>query len=154
MKSRLFLLAALFVALASVGCNKEPETPAVDYAKVIVGQWHCAPEGYDVDVYVSFEAEGTFNEYQRLGDGGYRHYTGTWSVEKDVLSGVYSDGVEWGSSYTISFDGANMILTATNDSAEAMTYVQTTIPDDVKNSAIAPFALRSGDIDEADSRWF
>ena len=137
MKAKFYLLT-LCAALAFVGCGKENDAPKVDNATKVVGEWHCAPEGYDVDVYVAFDAAGTFDEYQRLGEGRYRHYEGTWSVEKNVLSGVYADGTEWGSTYTISFSGDTMTLTANNESAEAIVYTKTEIPAEVKDEAIEP----------------
>ena len=150
MKAKFYLLT-LCAALAFVGCGKENDTPKVDNATKVVGEWHCAPEGYDVDVYVAFDAAGTFDEYQRLGEGRYRHYEGTWSVNKSVLSGVYADGTEWGSTYTLSFESDTMTLTANNDSMEMLTYTKTTIPAEVKEEAIDPLGTET----RADmERWF
>lgn len=137
MKAKFYLLT-LCAALAFVGCGKENDAPKVDNATKVVGEWHCAPEGYDVDVYVAFDAAGTFDEYQRLGEGRYRHYNGTYIVDNGVLSGLYADGTEWGSTYTISFSGDTMTLTANNESAEAIVYTMTTIPEEVKDEAIEP----------------
>ena len=148
---RLFLLAAaLLSAYIFVGCQNEEDTPTVDLASKVAGEWHCSVEEYNSEVYVAFATDGTFDEYQRLGDSGYRHYAGSWNVKDGTLSGIYADGVEWGSSYTLSFDGDTMTLTATNDSAEAITYTKTAIPTEVKDSAIEPFASRTEDA----IRWF
>ena len=152
MKAQIYLLATLLIAaLAFVGCSKEKDTPKVDNAAKVVGEWHCAPEGMDVDVYVAFDAAGTFDEYQRVGEGRYRHYAGTWSVNKSVLSGVYADGTEWGSTYTLTFEGETMTLTANNDSAEAITYTKVTIPAEVKDEAIEPLGTETRAEEE---RWF
>ena len=150
MKARIYFLTAVLCALALVGCGKEKDTPKVNNATKIVGEWHCAPEGYDVDVYVAFDAAGSFEEYQRLGEGRYRHYAGTWSVDKSVLSGVYADGTEWGSTYTLSFEGETMTLTANNESAEAIVYTKTTIPAEVKDEAIEPLGSET----RAEECWF
>ena len=150
MKTYIYLFT-LYAALAFVGCGKENDAPKVDNATKVVGEWHCAPEGYDVDVYVEFATTGEFDEYQRLGEGRYRHYEGTWSVEKDVLSGVYADGTEWGSSYTLSFDGDSMTLTANNESAETIIYTKTAIPAEVKDEAIEPLGTETRAEVE---RWF
>ena len=75
---------------------------------------------------------------------------GTWTLEKDILSGIYADGSEWGSSYKVEFDNETMTLTAQNESAEALTYTKEAIPSEVKDSAIEPFTSRSED----DTRWF
>ena len=144
------IMAVLCAALLFVGCGKEKDTPKVNNATKIVGEWHCAPEGYDVDVYVAFDAAGSFEEYQRLGEGRYRHYAGTWSVDKSVLSGVYADGTEWGSTYTLSFEGEIMTLTANNESAEAIVYTKTTIPAEVKDEAIEPLGSET----RAEECWF
>ena len=144
------IMAVLCAALLFVGCGKEKDTPKVNNATKIVGEWHCAPEGYDVDVYVAFDAAGSFEEYQRLGEGRYRHYAGTWSVDKSVLSGVYADGTEWGSTYTLSFEGETMTLTANNESAEAIVYTKTTIPAEVKDEAIEPLGSET----RAEECWF
>ena len=151
MKRRLFLLAAaLLTAFAFAGCDKGPETPAVNLSTRIVGEWHCITEQYDVDVYVAFYADGKFDEYQRIGEGRHRHYDGEWFLDKEILSGVYSDGQSWGSSYVVSFDGETMTLTSTNELPETMTYVKEEIPAEVKDSAIAPFSTRL----EESKRWF
>lgn len=152
MKAKFYLLTTvLFAALAFVGCGKEKDAPKVDNTAKVVGEWHCAPEGMDVDVYVAFDAAGTFDEYQRLGEGRYRHYAGTWSVTKNELSGVYADGTEWGSSYTLSFDGDTMTLTANNESAEAMVYTKSVIPAEIKDEAIDPLGSETR---AEEKRWF
>lgn len=151
MKTRIYFLMAALCAFVLVGCDKEKDTPKVDNAAKVVGEWHCAPEGMNVDVYVAFDAAGTFDEYQRIGDGRYRHYAGTWSVEKSTLSGVYADGAEWGGTYTLSFEGETMTLTANNDSAEAIVYTKTTIPAEVKDEAIDPLGSETR---TEEVRWF
>ena len=154
MKKRInLLIIALCAAFIFVGCDKNEDAPKVDNATKVVGEWHCVADEYDADVYVAFYADAKFDEYQRLGEGCYRHYAGTWSMTKDVLSGVYADGVEWGSSYKVSFDGDTMMLTANNDSAETMTYTKESIPTDVKDEAIEPLGPETlTRVDEV--RWF
>lgn len=147
----LSIISVLCAALLFVGCGNEEDTPKVDPAVKIIGEWHCAPEGYDVDVYVVFGDEGDFDEYQRLGEGRYRHYNGTYIVDNGVLSGLYADGTEWGSTYTISFSGETMTLTANNESAEAIVYTMTTIPEEVKEEAIEPLGTETRAEGE---RWF
>ena len=151
MKAKIYsIISVLCAALLFIGCAKEKDTPKVNNATKIVGEWHCAPDGYDVDVYVAFDAAGSFEEYQRLGEGRYRHYAGTWSVDKSVLSGVYADGTEWGSTYTLSFEGETMTLTANNESAEAIVYTKCEIPAEVKDEAIEPLGSET----RAEECWF
>ena len=143
MKARYYFLMLALSLFAIVGCEREKQQ-SVDLSVLVAGEWHCAPEAYDADVYVAFDTDGVFHLYQRVGEGRYRHYDGNWSVEKDVLRGVYSDGEEWGCTYKIAFDGDNtMVLTAMNDLAEALTYVREVIPATVRDESIAPLAARS-----------
>ena len=134
MKKLLLILAAL-MAITATGCKKD-ENP-IDCKATLPGEWHCMPEGLDSEVYASFEENGNFDLYQRLGEGRYRHYTGTWTCEGNTLSGSYSDGNAWGSSYQMAFTDENtMVLTALNGSEEKMTYLRESIPSDVKDGCI------------------
>ena len=134
MKKLLFILTALMV-IASTGCKKE-EKP-IDCMATLPGEWHYLPEGIDAEVYASFEEDGSFDLYQKIGEGRYRHYTGTWTCEGNTLSGVYSDEAAWGSSYTMDFkDNDNMTLTALNGSEEIMAYTRESVPSEVKDGCI------------------
>lgn len=128
MKKLLFMLAALML-ITVTGCKKENKK--VDYKTAIVGEWHCAPADMDADIYVEFEKEGTFALYQQVGEGRYRKYTGSWTNAENILSGTYTDGTPWGSTYQMAFEADTMTLTALNGSEEVMTYVKQSIPDEV-----------------------
>ena len=134
MKRILYMLAALALLMAT-GCKKD-EKP-VDYKGLLPGEWHCAAVEFGADVYACFEADGDFDLYQMLGEGRYRHYTGNWSIKGDILSGTYSDGTEWGSSYKMSFSGNDlMTLAAQNGSEEVVIYSRESIPSEVKEGCI------------------
>lgn len=134
MKRILYMLAALALLMAT-GCKKD-EKP-VDYKGLLPGEWHCAAVEFGADVYACFEADGDFDLYQMLGEGRYRHYTGNWSIKGDILSGTYSDGAAWGSSYKMSFNGNDsMTLTAQNGSEEVVIYSRESIPSEVKEGCI------------------
>ena len=133
MKKLLFILAALTMLIAT-GCNKEEKK--IDYKTAIVGEWHCAPADMEVDIYVEFKAEGDFALYQQLGEGRYRKYTGSWICEGNILSGTYTDGTPWGSSYQMGFNADTMTLTAQNGSNEVMTYLKEAIPAEVLEESI------------------
>ena len=134
MKRILYMLAALAL-LVTTGCKKDDKP--VDYKGMLPGEWHCAATEFGADIYVGFDENGAFDLYQMLGEGRYRHYTGNWSIKGDVLSGTYSDGTSWGSSYKMNFSGENsMTLTAQNGSEDAMTYSRESIPSEVKDGCI------------------
>ena len=138
MKRLIYIFVALLLVVTP-GCKKNGSEATT--ATKLVGQWHCIAEELnvteDIDVYVEFMADKSFNLYQKIGQGRHRHFTGTWSVSGDVLSGVYADGSEWGSSYAVEFSGMDaMKLTAKNGSEEVMTYTRETIPAEILEGSV------------------
>lgn len=87
-----------------------------------------------VTVYVKFD-RGTFTLYQVLGKGRPRKYTGTYTLSDNLLSGKYSDGSNWGSSYTVSASGSTLNLAQTGGK-EIDSFRKTTIPQDIVDKAI------------------
>ena len=92
MKKFIYIFVALLLVVTP-GCKKNGSEATT--ATKLVGQWHCIAEelnvAEDIDVYVEFMADKSFNLYQKIGQGRHRHFTGTWSVSGDVLSGLYAD---------------------------------------------------------------
>lgn len=137
MKTISRIILALSVLLASVACGEKNEGPAV--SEKIVAEWHLisvsgmtsAPQ-----VYVDFSQDLSFELYQKIGEGRYRKYDGTYTVTGSVVSGKYSDGEKWGSDYEASFEGEKLILTAQNGSSEVCTYEKKALPDTDKAEAI------------------
>lgn len=130
-------LALLSVIIMGTGCKKEK------IQSNIAGEWHCTVE--ECDIYLAFNPEGTFELYQKLGEGRYYQYNGTWSVDKDIVSGTYNDGTSWGSSYQVKFNGSDkMTFSATNGSGEVNTYTRTSIPEEVMNGYLV--AVKSEEI--------
>lgn len=87
-----------------------------------------------VTVYVKFDG-GTFTLYQVLGKGRPRKYTGTYTLSDNLLSGKYSDGSNWGSSYTVSASGSTLNLAQTGGK-EIDSFRKTNIPQDIVDQAI------------------
>ena len=116
--------------LSAVRCSE-----IQDFRADIIGEWHFS--GIDTDVFISFGGDGTYELYQKIGDGRYRGYTGQWKLEKDILSGTYGEGIEWGSAYKVdisSFD--TLVLSAVNGSGEKIVYEREDIPSSVRDTAI------------------
>lgn len=133
-------LVYLFIAMASaamisVACSKEKKIGTDD----VFGQWKLEDvsaistkgETYGITVYLEFTSPDRFDIWQQLQEGRYRHYNGTWSLEKSVLSGYYADGKPWGSFYNAKISDGKLQLKTSN--GEVTTYVKTTIPEDVKS---------------------
>ena len=128
---------ALAVLGACLSCGKKEK--ALD----ITGEWNlvaletrAASIGdQTVDVYISFASSGTFEMYQMLGTGRYRKYSGTWTLTGSTLTGKYSDGTQWGSSYEVGRRSEDM-LTLSSASGEIGTYKKSTIPASVRGDAL------------------
>lgn len=136
MKTISKIILALSVFAAAVSCNKI-KGPVV--AESIVAEWHLVSvsgQSSAPEVYVNFAQDLSFELYQKIGEGRYRKYTGSYTVTESIVSGTYSDGEKWGSDYEASFDGENLILTAQNGSTEVCTYEKKALPDTDKAGAV------------------
>lgn len=135
------MMAALAVLAAFTACGGSKEEKPLD----ITGEWNLvnvqtksATLGDQaVDVYISFSEDKSFTMYQMIGTGRYRKYSGTWILSGTTLSGKYSDGKPWGSSYEVELSSSGTRLTLTSDSGEVDTYQKASIPTDVTGNAIA-----------------
>lgn len=138
------IAAILLLALPflSANCHHEPgEDPLV-----IDGQWqisHFSTKsvsigGQTVDIYIDFQTGGNFEMYQMLGTGRYRKFTGTWKLTDKLLTGSYTGGQAWASSYEVIMDDSRtqLTLTSTSTPQEISTYRKQTIPQDVINNAL------------------
>lgn len=138
MKTVYKLLLALSVAFASISCGETGSNGPV-VSDQIVGEWHLVSvSGLNTvpQVYVEFGQDLSFDLYQKVGEGRYRKFDGTYAVSGTTLSGKYSDGEKWGSDYAVSFDGEKMLLTAQNGSEEVCTYEKKALSETDKAEAI------------------
>lgn len=133
-KIKYLLIAFVAVCLAS-SCEKAPEA-----STAIVAEWHLiemtGAQPSDLpSVYIDFKADLTFEIYQKVGEGRYRRYDGTYVVTENVVTGKYSDGEDWGSGYTASFEDEILVLTADNGSGEACRYEKASLDQAEKDKA-------------------
>lgn len=150
----------MVVAMTSCsGSDDENEIKAPDLGGVvteaaIVGDWHLISwdSVSNIDVYISFAADGTFELYQLAEHAGYDYYTGRYSLESDgrLLTGVYSDNVPWATSYACGIDaaGTTLSLFSQNDEGILSRYTKTTIPDNIKDWVVSKAVAG-----ENESRW-
>ena len=137
MKKILYILAAAICLLTS--CKKELKFPEKLY-----GDWYCHSTSLtstDVHVYVTFDVE-TFVLYQKIGEGAYRIYNGTYTLTQGesgscTLTGEYSDGTPWATEYVVVSSSNDVIVFTAGDVTEVYNRVKDGIPADVKNSASA-----------------
>lgn len=140
MKTITRLAAIIAVAAFSLACGSKE-----DNSVSIAGEWklysvagvpvESMDEGYRTEVYINFVGDGTFEIFQKLGEGRYRLYTGTYAIAGTTVSGTYSDGKAWGSTYQASKEGSQLILTSQNANAEVCVYDSCTIPGSVRTEA-------------------
>ena len=137
------ILNIMFAAVAicfTAACQKEEVKDIVDPA--IVGEWHLstvevdgAVQKYSYDVYFAINNDGTFELYQKSGtQTRYTKFTGTCKSEGNQLSGVYSSGTPWGTSYTALVSGGMLVLT-TADGVEVQEYTKESLSQEEKLAA-------------------
>ena len=89
-------------------------------------------EPTDVDIYIDFRKDGKFTIYQRTEEVGYTVFTGTYTTneEESLLSGVYSDGVKWTSSYyyTVDKEAETLTLESVEYPSEVSVYEPAKVP--------------------------
>ena len=129
---RILLIISAILTLASCGRDKGKEKTTADY---LYGEWHSTSISVTGDVYISFTDDMKFEMFQKIGEGAYRLYRGSWNVEGDLLTGRYNDGEDWAAAYTVTVDDRSLTMISTNDAAEKSTYTRTEIPEDVRNNS-------------------
>ncbi len=140
MKQLIYIItftAALFL-LGS--CEDKPNggpSAGFDLEK-IHGEWELTTwegEAPSFEVYIDFKEDETFDLYQKTESVRFVKYSGVYTIDDHTLSGIYDDGVTWGSDYAISFEDNQLILNSMGEVAEENVYSRTTIPDEVINEA-------------------
>lgn len=135
MKIRVLILAAILLsALVSFSsCKKEEKTLDVkgewELTEVKMATKSALVGAETVTVYVKFSEDGTFAMYQKVGDGRFVAFSGSWKLAGSTLSGTYADGTSWASSYEVSVNNSTLTMT-TEDGADVFVYKASTIPYD------------------------
>lgn len=135
MKRIIYLLFAVLTSVCLLaGCQKEDERVKAE----LVGDWHYSgtENGVEMDVWVSFAADGSFEMYQLVGEGAYWHSTGVYSYNGKVLSGVYSDRYPWKYTYSVSVNGSSLVMKAVELESYSVTYTREAVPSEVREKAL------------------
>lgn len=132
MKNILYKMMMAIAALVLVtGCQKEEER----VKEMLVGDWHYAAidQNENIDIWVSFSADGTFDMYQKIGSGAYWHSAGKYKVNTDekLLTGVYSDKTPWKYDYRYSVSDSKLVMTAVQLESYSVAYSKGIIPAEV-----------------------
>ena len=109
---------ALALLVAMVGCetagdkevengvNKAPFKPVAttELASKIVNKWELveyAGQPAEFEVFIDFAAGNTYDLYERAYGHEYEYRTGTYTLEGDMLEGLYHDGSAWNNKYQV-----------------------------------------------------
>ena len=133
MKKILYIISVLML-MVSCG-EKGGKQPELTLEQKLCTEWHSTTLSLDADIYLSFEENNTFELYQKIVEGAYRLYRGTWNLEEDILTGKYNDGEDWAAAYQISIEGETLTMTSKNDAAEVSVYKKAEIPSNVKEGS-------------------
>lgn len=122
-------MLAVAAVLAFASCVKSEDA----VVKELAGDWYYETVEADtpVQVYVSFAKDMTFELYQKVGDGAFRKYSGTYTFDGTLLDGVYSDKAPWKEAKTVTIDGDSLIAVGVK-TGETITYVRKLVPATVR----------------------
>lgn len=126
----------LFIALAFIltSCHKEPKPVS---AEEIIGTWTLehfggVPAG-ELSIWIDFQSS-SFDIYQRASsDVSYEHFTGEWTITAGVLSGKYSDGTSWASSYNAEISEDGKLVLVSSSTEEESIYRKADFPSGFQN---------------------
>lgn len=149
---KIWSLAIMFI-LALTACEKNPNnqnngpTPGPGSTEIVnewaITSWNGAEPAFNV--YIDFNADGTFSMYQQVYSLDYVLYTGKYTVSGDILSGTYADGSNWQCAYKVSVTNNNgvdeMTLVSQEDVSIVSVYVNQAIPEDIKAEAAETRAM-------------
>lgn len=136
MKARIILFAVLVMMVSACGDKGGDSKKGLD----ITGQWELIDietkvvhiGEAEIEVYIEFNKDNTFNLWQMIGAGRFEKMTGTWILNQNVLSGKYSDGKAWGANYEVGIESGNLVMTETKQDIQTYIYRKCTIPSDIQ----------------------
>ena len=94
------IVAVLAFLMAGCGGSDKKKEAEPLYDGWMLTSWNGGTE-LSGKVFLQLDGDMTFALYQCIDAPGYRKQTGTYVRNGQVLSGVYSDGTPWASSYAI-----------------------------------------------------
>lgn len=131
--------------ILAVGCKGGLD----NVADKIVGDWHYQATESEVteDVWLSLAEDGTFDLYQKIGEGVHWHIKGeyTLNLDKMTITGVYSDRYPWRYDYAFKVNSTSLTLTAVQDENYVQTYTREALPSEVVDKSLE-LTTKSADI--------
>lgn len=130
------IISILLIAAAAVlaGCGGSGNGEGKNDKEIdITGTWElinieitkAAQLGEEsIEVKITFNSDKTFSLSQVLGEGRAQEFSGTWQLTDKTLTGKYSNGKAWGSSYEVSVENSTLTMVP-ESGAEAYIYRKT-----------------------------
>ena len=137
MKAFKIFALAILAAMTIVGC--EPKAPNGEKGELsgewVLTSWNEAEPEFNV--YVDFNPEGTFAIYQQVWSFDYECFTGTYTVNGDIVTGVYEDGSNWACGYKFAKSGDTLTMYSQEDQSVVSIYTKCEIPQSIIEEATA-----------------
>lgn len=116
----------------------------------VAGEWKLRSFNGSSDlpyiIYLRITAANGFELYQHFTSPGYDAFSGAISLMDGCLSGIYDDGVLWGTTYDLQLSGDTMIWTDRQDAGDVSVYERCDIPAEVNATRAVPGDTPSGRI--------
>jgi len=118
-----------------------PPTPPISGdadTSALAGTWHLSEwrgAAPSFDVYLSISADGVVTLWQRIESREWELFYSTVGYENSIISGEYTDGVAWSTSYSVLLEGDKMTWTATADSTDISVYTRSNLPEGLPTTA-------------------
>ncbi len=80
------------------------------------------------EVYLDINATGGVALYQRIASNYWEIFFSNANIAEGIITGVYTDGVEWGSSYSITVSGDSMTWINSYDATDISVYTRSELP--------------------------
>lgn len=98
-------------------------------------QWRGAEPSFDI--YMSIGEDGLVALWQRLESREWELYYSTVVFDGSIISGKYTDNVNWSASYYVAVDGDSMTWTDTADASDISVYTRSELPDGIPTTEVA-----------------
>lgn len=136
MKTGVKIAALLLVTLAMASCGDSDGGNGKKEMKTsswMLTSWNNSTE-LAGKVYLQLNDDNSFELYQSVDTPGFETFTGTYRISDDVLSGKYSTGELWESTYLIRiYTERELVLESKTDGAISV-YRMSGIPDYVRQA--------------------
>jgi hypothetical protein len=130
----------MVMLLALVGCESNKGNKGLNVAgEWQLVQWNEATPEFNV--YIDFNADGTFEMYQQVWSFDYELYIGKYVITGDVMTGTYADGSNWACGYKVNVVDGQLTMYSQEDQSVTSLYEKCTIPEEIKAEASTTRAM-------------